>query len=79
MVQRTQVTPIMSTEENKTDNQENDALGQDMFRTEILEDIYESDEPALDPIYRAKARILNDALQDIGMGKYQASFNFITP
>lgn len=31
------------------------------------------DEPSLDPVYHAKARILNDALQDIGMGKYQAS------
>jgi hypothetical protein len=28
---------------------------------------------ALDPVYHAKARILNDALQEIGMGKYQVS------
>lgn len=35
------------------------------------QDVY--DEPLLDPIYQAKARILNDALQDIGMGKYQVS------
>jgi hypothetical protein len=33
------------------------------------ENIYTDD--ALDPIYQAKARILNDALQEIGMGKYQ--------
>jgi hypothetical protein len=26
---------------------------------------------AVDPIYQAKARILNNALQEIGMGKYQ--------
>lgn len=26
---------------------------------------------ALDPVYQAKARILNDAIQEIGMGKYQ--------
>jgi hypothetical protein len=25
----------------------------------------------VDPIYQAKARILNDALQEIGMGRYQ--------
>jgi len=25
----------------------------------------------LDPVYEAKARILNDAIQEIGMGKYQ--------
>lgn len=28
-------------------------------------------EDSLDPVYHAKARILNDALQEIGMGKYQ--------
>jgi hypothetical protein len=26
---------------------------------------------AVDPIYKAKAHILNNALQEIGMGKYQ--------
>lgn len=26
---------------------------------------------ALDPVYQAKARILNDAIQEIGMGRYQ--------
>ena len=31
--------------------------------------IYTDD--AIDPIYQAKAHILNDALQEIGMGKYQ--------
>ena len=29
------------------------------------------DEGTLDPVYTAKARILNKAIQDIGMGKYQ--------
>ncbi|KAH7883309.1 MFS general substrate transporter [Phlebopus sp. FC_14] len=33
-------------------------------------DIFTAD--SLDPVYRAKAKILNDALQEIGMGKYQA-------
>jgi hypothetical protein len=28
-------------------------------------------EGSLDPVYEAKARILNKAVQDIGMGKYQ--------
>lgn len=28
---------------------------------------------SLDPVYQTKARILNDALQEIGMGKYQVS------
>lgn len=29
------------------------------------------DEGSVDPVYQAKARILNHALQEIGMGKYQ--------
>lgn len=35
----------------------------------IKEDLY--DEGSVDPVYQAKARILNHALQEIGMGKYQ--------
>jgi len=33
------------------------------------QDIYTED--SLDPVYHAKAKILNDAFQEIGMGKYQ--------
>jgi hypothetical protein len=29
------------------------------------------EENALDPVYAAKARVLNKAIQDIGMGRYQ--------
>jgi hypothetical protein len=34
-----------------------------------MEDIY--DEGSVDPVYQAKSRVLNRALQEIGMGKYQ--------
>lgn len=34
-------------------------------------DIYEQGESGVDPVYQAKARLLNDAFQEIGMGKYQ--------
>lgn len=34
-------------------------------------DIYGEEESGVDPVYQAKARVLNDALQEIGMGKYQ--------
>jgi hypothetical protein len=34
-----------------------------------VDDVY-ADE-AVDPVYHAKARIVNDALQEIGMGRYQ--------
>lgn len=32
------------------------------------------EDDALDPVYAAKARVLNKAIQDIGMGKYQVPF-----
>jgi hypothetical protein len=35
----------------------------------VKEDLH--DEGSVDPVYQAKARILNHALQDIGMGRYQ--------
>jgi hypothetical protein len=34
------------------------------------ENIYD-EQDSLDPVYAAKAKILNDSLQEIGMGKYQ--------
>ena len=38
-------------------------------------DIYPDD--TLDPVYHAKARILNDAIQEIGMGKYQVRLSLL--
>jgi hypothetical protein len=35
----------------------------------LLIDLYE--EASVDPVYQAKARILNQAIQEIGMGRYQ--------
>lgn len=37
------------------------------------EDVYE--DSSLDPVYQAKARLLNNALQEIGMGKYQVGLS----
>ncbi|KAL6308279.1 MFS general substrate transporter [Sparassis latifolia] len=34
-------------------------------------DVYDEGESGVDPVYQAKARILNDAFEEIGMGKYQ--------
>ncbi len=31
----------------------------------------------VDPVYRAKARLLNQAIRDIGIGKYQVRLYFI--
>jgi len=33
------------------------------------------EEGSLDPVYEAKARVLNKAIQDIGMGKYVTSMD----
>ena len=38
-------------------------------------DIYNE---SLDPVYQAKARILNAAIQEIGMGKYQVDYPAMT-
>ena len=39
---------------------------------EATNDIYSIDDtPGLDRVYHAKARLLNNAIQEIGMGKYQ--------
>ena len=39
---------------------------------EATNDIFSIDDtPSIDRVYHAKARLLNNALQDIGMGKYQ--------
>ncbi|KZT09210.1 MFS general substrate transporter [Laetiporus sulphureus 93-53] len=35
------------------------------------QDVYDEEEAGVDPVYQAKARVLNDALQEIGIGKYQ--------
>lgn len=35
------------------------------------QDVFDQHDSGIDPIYQAKARLLNDAFQDIGMGRYQ--------
>ncbi|THH15873.1 hypothetical protein EW146_g4677 [Bondarzewia mesenterica] len=42
--------------------------------TENLKVVDLYDEGTVDPVYQAKARVLNQALQEIGMGKYQVCF-----
>lgn len=36
-------------------------------------DIYDGDDSTVDPVYKAKIMLINDAFQEIGMGKYQVS------
>lgn len=35
----------------------------------VIVDLYE--DTSIDPVYQAKARILNQAIHEIGMGRYQ--------
>ena len=43
-------------------------------------DVFDGDEAGVDPVYQAKARILNDAFQEIGMGRYQARlYSYFSP
>jgi len=37
------------------------------------------DEGSVDPVYQAKAHVLNQALQEIGMGKYQVHIPVCVP
>ena len=48
---------------------------------EATNDIYSSSEeaPALDRVYHAKATLLNNAVQEIGVGKYQVRPRLYSP
>ncbi|OJT15968.1 hypothetical protein TRAPUB_8791 [Trametes pubescens] len=41
-------------------------------------DIYDGDDSTVDPVYRAKIMLINDAFQEIGMGKYQIAWPLIS-
>ena len=41
------------------------------LKRKALRNLYEGDDDAIDPVYQAKANVLNEAIQEIGMGKYQ--------
>ncbi|KAH9949774.1 MFS general substrate transporter [Amylocystis lapponica] len=43
-----------------------------------MRDVYEEGESGVDPVYQAKVRVLNKALQEIGMGKYQWHLFLVT-
>ncbi|KAJ8457622.1 hypothetical protein ONZ45_g18242 [Pleurotus djamor] len=43
------------------------------LKRKALRNLYEGDDDAIDPVYQAKANVLNEAIQEIGMGKYQWS------
>ena len=42
----------------------------------LIEDVLP--DGSVDPVYQAKAELLNEAIQQIGMGKYQVGLYFYT-
>ena len=40
-------------------------------------DVYDGEDSGVDPVYYAKARLLNQAIQEIGMGRYQVGHYLI--
>ncbi|KAI0786187.1 MFS general substrate transporter [Abortiporus biennis] len=52
-------------------SKENDVQVVEQSKQEKTQDIYNEEDAGMDPVYHAKATILNDALQEIGMGRYQ--------
>ena len=50
-----------------------DPAGEVEGRVGLIEihDVFDGEEDAVDPVYHAKAKVLNAAFQEIGMGKYQ--------
>ena len=40
-------------------------------------DVFDEEDSGVDPVYHAKAKLLNDVFQKIGMGKYQVSMGHL--
>ena len=63
------IDPKSSSQEFTKDGESPPPKYQDVSIQKANNDIYE--DGAVDPVYQAKARLLNEAIQEIGMGKYQ--------
>lgn len=50
---------------------DSDAEVSDTVEVSSLDDLYDDD--SVDPVYRAKAHLLNKAVIEIGMGRYQVN------
>ncbi|KAG6332981.1 hypothetical protein ID866_6109 [Astraeus odoratus] len=66
---------MSSFQQSNSPVEKNDDVRADVLHVGGTKDIYA--EGSLDPVYHAKAKILNDALQEIGMGKYQWCLFFV--
>lgn len=59
----------MADDRASSEKHKDDVVSSEVVIQADTENVYEHD--SLDPVYAAKAKILNDSLQEIGMGKYQ--------
>ena len=53
-----------------SEKRKDDVVTSELVIQADTENVYDEHD-SLDPVYAAKAKILNDSLQEIGMGKYQ--------
>lgn len=67
---------LKSYEADMTKNKETDAR-QDSFSTAMADVAAPSVLKGIDPVYEAKANVLNVAIQEIGMGRYQWQLFFV--
>lgn len=67
-------TPTRSSSDEKT-SEEKCTTGIVVDETGALQadarDLYGEDDSGVDPVYEAKAKMINDAFEEIGMGRYQ--------
>ena len=67
---------LKSYQGDMTDNKETDAR-QDSFSTAMADVAAPPVLKGIDPVYEAKANVLNVAIQEIGMGRYQWQLFFV--
>ncbi|KAH9924317.1 MFS general substrate transporter [Epithele typhae] len=78
MASETGVAPVQLSREGSFKSRESSAKDRlkgdaeaHAVRDVTTHDVFDEEDSGLDPVYQAKARILNDAFQEIGMGRYQ--------
>ncbi|KAL4248788.1 MFS transporter superfamily protein [Abortiporus biennis] len=63
------MSPDVSLDSSSSQEKKRSIDEQNVYITKVNDDLFE--EGSVDPVYQAKARLLNAAIQEIGMGKYQ--------
>ncbi|KAI0632309.1 MFS general substrate transporter [Trametes polyzona] len=77
------VTPVSSLEKHEDADKEKVAFDEPPVVANVIpvdhgKDLYDEDDASVDPVYKAKANVLGDAFQEIGMGRYQWYLFYLT-